>query len=85
MDEGWQSYIKIFVDDILIMGTTHQDCKQKVELILATLEATNKSATVSPIWKEANICGLTFSEKGYRIRDDNCTKLRNVLRDKPTL
>ena len=82
----WGKYAKVYVDDILIMGNSRQDCKDKTLLILSALLQMGKdvsSKSVTEPSEEVECIGFLFSREGCRISDEGVSKLKKALEKKP--
>lgn len=82
----WKSWCEIYVDDILVMGSSYRECKERTEKILACLRkmgktVSDKSATDPQ--REIVCIGLHFSSGGVRLSDEGLERLRACLETLP--
>jgi hypothetical protein len=82
LGEDWCKWAKVYIDDILIHGSSSEECARRTALVLDCLTKygkpiSDKSTRVPQ--REIDCLGLEFSARGFRLSESSIEKLRRCL------
>ena len=82
MGDAWKRWAIIYVDDIVVVGSTEEECSERTKTLLDALDTMDKKiskkSTTLPA-ETVDCIGFNFSRNSYGMTEEGVSKLRNAL------